>query len=133
MSKGIGRLIQVGTARETTRGTAISSATFWNPWNDLTLDEKKEFASDAQSYGVIEDSVQLTQVKQWAQGTLMGNVLDQSFGLILYAMFGTLTSHSTHAGESAVWDNIFNIGETAQHQSLTFFLHDPLSAQDYSY
>src|SRR5277367_3763108 len=122
--KGIGRLVQVGVAKETTRGTAISSATYWNPWNDLTLDEKKEFAVDAQAYGIIEDSVQLTQTKQWAQGSIAGNVLDQSFGLILYSMFGTLTSHSAHSGESIVYDNIFNIGESAQHQSLTLFLHD---------
>src|SRR5882757_7094490 len=107
--KGIGRLIQFGVAKETTRGTAISSASYWNPWNDLTLDEKKEFAVDAQSYGVIEDSTNLTQTKKWAQGTLAGNVLDHSFGLILYSMFGTLTSHSAHSGESIVYDNIFNV------------------------
>jgi hypothetical protein len=133
MSKGIGRLVQFGVARETTRGTAIATASFWNPWNDLTLDEKKDFAVDAQSYGVIEDSVQLTQTKAWAQGSLSGNVLDQSFGLILYSMFGTLTSHAAHSGETAVWDNIFNVGESAQHQALTLFLHDPLAAADYSY
>src|ERR1700686_833770 len=120
-SKGIGKLIQFGGAKETPRGTAISSAAYWNPWNDLTLDEKKEFAVDAQSYGIIEDNVNLTQTKQWAQGTLAGNVLDQSFRLILSSMFGTLTSHSAHSGESIVYDNIFNIQEGAQHQSLTFF------------
>src|SRR5580658_6695599 len=86
--KGIGRLIQVGVAKETTRGTAISSAAYWNPWNDLTLDEKKEFAVDAQSYGLIEDNVNLTQTKKWAQGSLAGNFLDQSSGLLLYSLFG---------------------------------------------
>jgi hypothetical protein len=133
MAKGIGRLIQIGVAKETTRGTAISSAAFWNPWMDLSLDEKKEFATDEQAYGVIEDNVGLTNTKRWAQGTITGNVMDQSFGLFLYAIFGTLTSHSTHSGESIVYDNIFNVAESAQHQSLTFFLHDPLSGQDYSY
>src|ERR1700710_2355606 len=105
--KGIGKLIQVGVARETTRGTAISSASNWLPWTDLTLDEKKDFAVDEQSYGVIEDATNLTQVKKWSQGSLMGNVLDQSFGLVLYSMFGTLTSHATHSGETTVYDNIF--------------------------
>ena len=66
--KGIGRLVQVGIAKETTRGTAISSAAYWTPWNDLTLDEKKEFAVDSQSYGIVEDNVNLTQVKKWSQG-----------------------------------------------------------------
>jgi len=131
--KGIGRLVQFGVAKETTRGTAISSAAFWNPWIDLTLDEKKEFAIDEQSYGIIEDTTNLTQLKQWAQGSIQGNIHDQTFGLILYSMLGTLTSHAAHSGESTVYDNIFNIAESAQHQSLTFFLHDPLSAQDYSY
>jgi|ERR1051326_2618355 hypothetical protein len=130
--KGIGRLVQVGIGKESTRGTAVT-ATYWTPWNDLVIDEKKEFAVDQQSYGLVEDSVNLTQVKKWAQGTISGNVLDQSFGLILYSMFGTLTSHAAHSGETIVYDNVFNIGESAQHQSLTFNLHDPLSAQDYQY
>src|SRR5437763_16419012 len=105
--KGIGRLVQVGVAKEATRGTPQSAASYWNPWIDLTLDEKKEFAVDDQSYGIIEDSVNLTQVKQWAQGSIMGNVHDQTFGLILYSMFGTLTSHAAHSGESSGYDNIF--------------------------
>ena len=36
------------------------------------------------------------------------------------------------SGDSA-YTHTFTVGESAQHQSLTFFLHDPLSAQDYSY
>jgi hypothetical protein len=130
--KGIGRLIQVGIGKESTRGTAVA-ASYWTPWSDLTLDEKKEFAVDEQSYGLIEDNTNLTQVKKWAQGSIQGHVLDQSFGLILYGMFGTLTSHAAHSGETIVYDNIFNLAESAQHQSLTFALHDPLSAQDYNY
>jgi hypothetical protein len=130
--KGIGRLIQIGTAKEATRGTAQSSASYWSPWNDLTLDEKKEFAVDEQAYGIIEDNVHLTQVKKWAQGSLAGNVADQSIGLILYSLFGGYAV-GTHSGESAVYDHTFSIGESAQHQSLTFFLHDPLAAVDYSY
>jgi hypothetical protein len=131
-TKGIGRLIQVGVAKETTRGTAQSSASYWNPFMDLTLDEKKEYATDAQSYGIIEDNVNLTQVKKWAQGSLAGNAADQTIGLILYSLFGGYAV-GTHSGESAVYDHTFSIGESAQHQSLTLFLHDPLSAVDYSY
>jgi Phage tail tube protein len=132
MAKGIGRLVQVGIAKETTRGTAISSAAYWNPWNDLTLDEKKEFATDAQAYGIVEDNVNFTQTKKWAQGSLAGNFLDQSSGLLLYSMFGGYAV-GTHSGETVVYDHTFSIGESAQHQSLTFFLHDPLSTVDYSY
>ena len=86
--KGVGRKIQVGIAKESVRGTAPSSATYWNPWTDLTLDEKKEFATDDQSYGIIEDNVSLSQVKKWSEGSITGNVHDQTIGLILYGMFG---------------------------------------------
>jgi hypothetical protein len=130
--KGIGRLVQVGVAKESTRGTAQSSASYWTPWNDLTLDEKKEFAVDTQAYGVIEDSIHLTQTKKWAQGSIGGNLLDQSSGLLLYGLFGGYAV-ATHSGESAVYDHSFTVGQSAQHQSLTFFLHDPLAAVDYSY
>src|SRR5690348_11675429 len=125
--KGIGRLVQVGIGKEGTRGTAVS-ATYWTPWTDLVIDEKKEFAVDEQSYGIIEDTTNLTQVKKWAQGSLAGNIADTTFGLILYGMFGgygvTGSNPYTHS---------FTIGQSAQHQSLTLFLHDPLAGQDYSY
>lgn len=128
--KGIGRLIQVGVAKETTRGTPISSAVYWNPFMDLTLDEKKEFASDQQSYGIIEDNVNFTQTKKWSAGSISGNIADQTIGLILYSMFG---SYAVSGPTNNAYLHTFTVGETAQHQSLTLFLHDPLSAVDYSY
>ena len=42
MGKGIGRQIQFGIAKETSRGTAEAAATFWIPWTSLALDEKIE-------------------------------------------------------------------------------------------
>jgi hypothetical protein len=95
---------------------------------DLTLDEKKEFATDNQSYGIIEDNVNLTQTKKWSAGTLTGIVCDTSFPPLLYAMFGAYAK----AG-SGPYTHTFTVGETAQHQSYTFLLHDPLAAVDYSY
>lgn len=128
--KGIGRLVQVGVAKETTRGTAIGSAAYWNPFMSLTLDEKKEFVSDQQSYGVVEDNVNFTQTKQFAGGSLEGNVADQTIGLILYSMFG---GYAVSGPTNNAYLHTFTVGENAQHQSLTLFLHDPLSAVDYSY
>jgi hypothetical protein len=129
-TKGIGKLIQAGVAKEATRGTAASSASYWLPWADLTLDEKKEFATDEQAYGIIEDSTNLTQVKKWAQGSIQGNLHDQSSGLLLYSMFG---GYAVSGPTDSAYTHTFTVGESAQHQSLTFFLHDPLSAVDYSY
>lgn len=128
--KGIGRLVQVGLAKESSRGTAQSSASYWNPWIDLTLDEKKEFAIDDQSYGIIEDNVGLTQVKKWAQGTLAGNLPDQTIGLILYSLFG---GYAVSGPSDSAYTHTFTVGQDAQHKSLTLFLHDPLAAVDYSH
>jgi hypothetical protein len=127
-SKGIGRLLSVALAKESTRGVANTTAGFWSPWMDLTLDEKKEFATDSQAYGIIEDSVNMTQTKKWVAGTITGNVYDTSFPPLLYGMFGAYAK----AG-SGPYTHTFTVGENAQHQSYTFLLHDPLSGVDYSY
>lgn len=127
-SKGIGRLIQVGFAKETTRGSAISSASIWTPWSDLTLDEMKEFATDSQAYGIIEDNVNLTHTKKWAQGSLQGNLGDTTAGFLLHGMFGGYAKSG-----SGPYTHTFTVGESAQHQSLTLFKHDPITGQDYNY
>jgi len=127
-TKGIGRLIQFGYAKESTRGTAQSSATFWVPWKDFTLDDKKEFATDASAYGIIEDSIAMSQTKSWAEGSVAGNIGDTTFGLFLYSLFGGYA-----VSGSGPYTHTFTVGESAQHKSLTFFKHDPLAAVDYSY
>src|ERR1700722_19371499 len=132
MAKIIGRQFQVGIAKETTRGT-IAAPTYWVPCNDFPLDEKQEKVFDAQAYGIIEDSVAALTTKKYVEGSLSANVQDTTFGLVLFALLGTLTSHSAHSGESVVYDNIFNVAETTQHQSLTLAVHDPASGQDYAY
>lgn len=121
-------MVQVGLAKESTRGTAISSATFWLPWTDLTIDEKKEFAVDDQSYGVIEDNTAQSEVKKWAEGSISGNVGDTTIGLILYSLFG-----GYGVSGSGTYTHTFSVGQSAQHKSLTLFLHDPLAAVDYSH
>ena len=75
---------------------------------DLTIDEKKEFATDCQAYGIIEDNVNLTQTKKWVAGTLTGNVYDTSFPPLLYAMFGSYAKTRLEAQ----YDHTFTVGET---------------------
>lgn len=133
MAKITGRQFWVGMAKEVTRGTAVTTPAFWVPFTNLTIDEKQEGVFDTQAYGLIEDSISRSLTKQWMEGTIDGNIGDASFGLLLYATLGTLTSHSAHSGETIVYDNIFNVAESTQHQSLTFAVHDPAAGQDYTY
>lgn len=130
--KGIGRLGALGLAKETTRGTAITTATYWLPYDEMSIDEKYENVVADQAFGVIENAVNEYRVKNYADGTFKLPMVDQSTGLLFLSLLGS-QAVATHSGESVVYDHTFTIGESAQHQSLTFFIHDPLSAVDYSH
>ncbi len=133
MSKGIGRLFQVGIAKEVVRGTAIASAAFWIPFSELSIEEKDTKIVDDQSYGVIEDSLGQTITKQWAEGKMKAPVGDRHFPLILLSVLGSLSTGANPDGSGSVKDHTITVGQTAQHQSLTYFLDDPLSSADYKH
>lgn len=132
MAKGIGRLFSFGVAVEDTRGTAESTAEYWIPFDDLSFDEKYDNAIADQAVGVVENAINEYRVKNYADGTFKVPMMDQSTGELFYSLFGGYAA-AAHGAEAAVYDHTFTVGETAQHQSLTMFLHDPLSSVDYSY
>jgi len=55
MSKFIGRKLNIGIGKESTRGTAVA-ATFWMPKMELTHDDKITQVVNESSIGVIEDA-----------------------------------------------------------------------------
>lgn len=132
MAKGIGRQYSVGLAKESSRGTAISSATYWLAFSDAAIDEKFNNVIDEQAIGVVEDSNGQTRVKNWAEGPISAPIADKHFGLILLSLFGTDTP-TTHAGETIVYDHAFTVQQGVQHQSLTVFLDDPITTVDYKH
>lgn len=131
MPKGIGRLLSFGVAKETTRGTAPGSATYYIPFEDLNFDEKQSQAQDAQAYGVIEESIGMSKIKEWAEGALKAMIGDKHFPLILYSLFGSLATTDDPDSDPTVKDHTITIAQSAQHQSLAFYLDDPVGAQDY--
>ncbi len=130
MSKGIGRLIQFGIAKETVRGTPENAATFWVPFNDLSIDEKFNLVKDEQSRGIIEDSVDAKIVKKWAEGSIKAPIGDKHFPLMLFSLFGSL---STSGPTDSSYTHTINVGQSAQHQALSLFIDDPLGGQDYKH
>ena len=135
LTRGIGKQIQVGISRETTRGTASAVATFWLAADDWTLDEKWKNAVDVQTYGVIESQQSETRVKQWSEGMLKLPFSNNSTGLLLLALLGTDTATTK---ESGVYNHAFTIAQNVQHPSLTIFMHDPIATPsgttaDYTY
>jgi len=131
-SKGIGRLIQFGIAKETTRGTSESSASYWLDTMDLDIDEKFNIVTEEQTEGVIEDSTGSQITQKWLEGSFSAYIDDISIALILYSLFGTLAT-TDHSGETAVYDHTITVEQTAQHQALSLFENDPLSGADYKH
>ena len=131
-AKGIGRLFALGVAVEDTRGTAETTAEYWLPFDDIGFEEKFENVVADQAVGVVENAINEYRVKNYADGTFKVPMVDQSTGELFYSLFGGYAV-ATHAGESVVYDHTFTVAESAQHKSLTFFIHDPLSGTDYSH
>ncbi len=129
MAKFIGRLADIGIAREGTRGTAEGSADFWLPKISLTLDDGIEQSIDESSLGVIEDSPDAKVVAKFAEGEIEGNVYDRSFGLILLSALGAVSTSGP--SQTTVYTHAFTVGQSAQHPAMTLFLDDP--NQDYTY
>lgn len=131
MSKTIGRFIQFGVARETSRGTPEASASFWIPWDELALDEKDERVLNDQTRGVLETTVGENIVKQWAETEIKAPIGDKTFPLFLYALLGS--NSTTGPAETSVYTHTMNVGQSIQHQALSLFIDDPAAGQDYKF
>jgi hypothetical protein len=129
MSKFIGRLVDIGIKKETTRGTAESTATFYLPKMSMSYDDKIEQVIDESSYGVIEDSVGASIISKYAEGEFEGKIGDKSIGLLFLATLGSVST--TGPTQTSVYTHTFSVQEDNQCDSLTIFQDDP--NQDYTY
>lgn len=123
MSAFIGRLIQVGIGKETSRGIAVPP-TFWLNKVNVTIDDKPVIVTDESTIGRIEDSIGGKIVLEGAEGEISGKVFDKSFGLFLLAALGSVSSN-TKSGESGVYEHTFSVLNSAQHPSLTIECKNP--------
>jgi hypothetical protein len=130
MTKFIGRLANVGIAKEGSRGTAESAASFWLPNTSLTIDDGITQVVDESSLGIIEDSEDASVVGKFAEGDIEGNIFDQSFGLLLLAALGQVST--TGPSQTSVYSHAFSVLQSAQHPSLTLFLDDPNQGYKYA-
>lgn len=116
MSELIKRKFNIGIGRETTRGTAVAPA-FWLKLLSEDINDKIEVIASERAVGVIEDSEDQEISKKLSGGTITGEVFDRSFGLILLATLGSITS-----GESAdagVYEHVFEVLQSSKHPTLT--------------
>jgi hypothetical protein len=118
MAKYIGRKIQVGFGKESSRGTAVA-ASQWQPQTSLDFDEKVEYAKNEAGHGTIFGQRDGVVVTRWGEGNINGLVYDKPFGMILLSLLGTVNSAAKAGGNSSVYDHTFTLQESAQRQSLT--------------
>lgn len=132
-SKGIGRLVQFGVAKETVRGTPNASADYWLPWADISYDDQQVRVDLEQSYGIIEAGIGQTTAKKWAGGTLKCPLDDTISPLFLISLLGTVVDAGNADPSGIVYDHTITVQQGAQHQALSLYIDDPLAAQDYKY
>jgi len=121
MSTQIGRLIQVGIAKEGSRGTAEDSATFWYPKVDFDFSPRADYAVEESGLGVIDGRSDAKVVETLGEGAFGGIVYDKSFGLILGACLGTW---STAGPTDDAYTHTITRLNTNQHPALTIFHKD---------
>ena len=115
MTKIIGRLIDVGIGAESSRGGGIAP-TFWIPKASYDFDDKVIKARSTQTYGNIAmDGAQSIPAKQWSEGSLVLDMMDKPFGLIMYALLG---AKSVSGPSDSAYTHTFTLSNTNQHQSL---------------
>jgi len=123
MPSFIGRQVNLGIGKETARGTAVAP-TFWIPAVSNGVEDTIEMATDEQTVCVIEGDIDAKVVKKFSQGDIEGLVRDKSFGLLLLALFGSISS-ALASGETIVYDHSFSVNQSVQHPSLTLALKHP--------
>lgn len=128
MTKYIGRLVNVGLAKETVRGTPVA-ASHWLPKSAVAFFDRVNKWASQMSYGSIGDAAQSAKVLEWAEGTIETELNDRAFGLILYAMLGTL---QTTGPTDSAYTHTYSLQNDNQHDSLTITLADPDRTDQYA-
>lgn len=116
MTETLKRKFNIGIGRETSRGTIVAPSFWLKPLSE-DINDKIEVAVSERAVGVIEDSEDQEISKKMSGGTVTGEVFDKSFGLVLLATLGQVTS--AESADAGVYDHNFEVLQSAKHPSLT--------------
>lgn len=132
MTKYIGRRVQLGVGRETTRGTGVAP-TYQVPTLSFDFDDKVVKARSTAGLGLLEDSEEAFVTTRYGEGSLEAEIRARSFGYFLYAMLATPSSGYSVSGptDTAAYTHTFTLANSNQHQSLTFLAVDPNTTEQY--
>ncbi len=128
MTKYIGRLVNIGLAKETVRGVAVAAA-HWLPKTNVGFFDKVNKVTSQMNYGTIGEGAQAYKTNEWSEGTIETELNDRAFGLILLATFGTL---NTSGPSDSAYTHAFTLQNDNQHDSLTITIADPDRTDQFS-
>ncbi len=123
MSNFSGRKVAYGIGKETTRGTGVVPS-YWLGWMTGDVEDEGKTQLNESAINVLDQNMGAEIVELTGGGKIDGLVSDQSFGLILYSLFGS-TSAALHGTETLVYDHTFTESQTNQSQSMTLTRKDP--------
>ena len=129
MTKFVGRLLQIGVAKESTRGAGIAPAIRF-PQTSFSFDDKVVKARAVGGLGKLADSEEAFVTTKYGQGDLEGEIRSKGFGLLLYAMLGGYSAPAAPLDSAYV--HPFTISQSNQHQSLCFTVADSNTTESYS-
>lgn len=123
MAKFIGRRVQVGLGKESSRGVAVA-ANCTIPKTDYNLDDKANKARSSESFGNIAGHGDQSIVTgRFSEGSIEGDINVNSFGLILLSLFG---SESVGAIYTSAYKHTLSIANNNQHPTLSVWVEDPI-------
>lgn len=127
MSKFIARRICIGFGPEAIRGTPVVP-TFYVPQATIDFDEQVEYAKQQSAYCTIHPETDGAVIKRMAGGSIDGQVMSQSIGILIFALFGAVSSALNADASNAVYDHTFTVQNDNINKSLTISINDPVAA-----
>ncbi len=116
MSEMLKRTFNVGIGLEAVRGTAVVPAIWLKPTSE-EYNDKVDVLATERGMGVIEDSDDQVVVSQQSEGSIEGEVFDQSIGYFLLGALGQVNSVET--ADTGVYDHTFSVLQSALHPTFT--------------
>jgi hypothetical protein len=121
MAEYIGRQIEVGVGKETTRGTALANPARWLRNTTADFMARAEVVTDDTTQGSLSDSVGSRVVRKWFDGDLDGIAHCDSLGYFLINIYGSV-ARTTISG--SVGKSTFSLAENIIHPTLSVFVKD---------
>lgn len=91
MAKFIGRRTQIGIGEQFASANGVASD-YGLKFSELKLDEVINSSKDTDATGIVDEIANSDVMEKWVEGTLKGIVRTKSFGKVLKAHFGQVTT-----------------------------------------